>query len=168
MTEKLKQDLKEQMKFLSKDSQGAINSFDWVKVSEEIAKNHSFTEDDTNMLQANIGLVLVGLEDQDELVVNIEEDINVSKDHAQKISEEIIQQILRPIAENLSENIKRDLKNRNTTWQQDLDFIISGGDYTAFIKEPEKEVQGMSQDTSKEETLSASIKINDLKDKFTI
>ena len=40
MTEQLKQDIQEQLEFLPKESQEAINSFDWAKISEEIGKKY--------------------------------------------------------------------------------------------------------------------------------
>ena len=166
MTEKLKQDLKEQMGSLPKESQEVINSFGWEKISEEIGKKYFLTEDDINMLQADIGCVLVGLEGQDELSVNIEDDVGTSRNHAQKMAEEIIEKILKPMVDVLSENIKKSMRIRNIHWQQNLDFILSGGDYTAFIRRPEN--QNEKTNTINGNTALNPSKIDDLKSKFTI
>ena len=164
MTEKLKQDLKKQMIFIPKESQEVISAFGWEKISEEIGKKYFLTDDDINMLQADIGCVLVGLEGQNELAFNIEDDVGTSKNSAEKIANEVVEKIFKPIYETLSENIKNNLKNRNIHWQQNLDFILSGGDYTAFIRRVEKENEG--QDSLKNNFNPS--KLDDLKSKFTI
>jgi len=168
MTEKLKQQLKEQMEFIPKESQEVIDAFDWVKISEEIGKKYYLDENDINMLQAEIGLTLTGLQEQDTLATNIEDDIVVSKNHAEKITEEIIQKILKPILDELTKNVKSNLKNKNTHWQQNLNFVLSGGDYTAFIREPEPEAKAeINPNTNNMGTFNHS-KVDDLKSKFTI
>jgi hypothetical protein len=164
MTEKLKQNLKEQLALLPKESQGVINSFDWVKISEEIGKKYFLTEEDINMFQADVGLVLVGLAEQEYLAQDIEDDVIISKDHAEKMAEEVIEKILKPMVLKLTEIIKKDLKNKVIHWQQNLDFILSGGDYTAFIRRVENQTQNISN-IKKEFDPS---KIDDLKKRFTI
>lgn len=137
MIEKLKQDLKEHMNRLPKESQEVIASFGWEKISEEIGKKYFLIEDDINMLQANIGCVLVGLEEQDELAFNIEDDVGTSNADAYKMTEEIIEKILKPMVDILAQKIKKDFKDSEVDWQQNLDFILSGGDYTVFLSAPE-------------------------------
>ena len=167
MTEKLKQQLNEQMEFIPKESQEAINSFDWEKISEEIGKKYFFTEDDMDIFQADIGLVLVGLAEQEYLADDIEDDVYVSKDKAQKITEEIIEKIFKPIYENLVKNIKNKINMMPAHWQQNLDFILSGGDYTAFIRRVENPTSDKAIVGERKENTGFS-KFDDLKSKFTI
>ena len=47
---------------------------------------------------------------------------------------ELVEKIFTPIANILTENIKNNIKNKNPNWQQSVNFILSGGDYTAFIE----------------------------------
>ncbi len=166
MTEKLKQNLKEQMGALPKESQEVINSFGWERISGEIGKRYFLTEDDINILQADIGCVLVGLAEQEYLGEDIESDITISKNHAQKIAGEVEEKILKPMVDILSENIKKSMRIRNIHWQQNLDFILSGGDYTAFIRRIEDQDRGINK-INDNITLNPS-KIDDLKSKFTI
>jgi hypothetical protein len=172
MTEKLKQQLNEQLTLLPKESREAINSFDWVKISEEIGEKYFLDEDDKNLFQVDIGLVLVGLSEQEYLAQDVEDDIAVSKNHAEKMAEEVVEKILKPIYENLAKNIRKNARNMQVNWQQNLDFIISGGDYTAFIRRVEAPASSASGATSADRpagnaTFNPS-KLDDLKSKFTI
>ena len=167
MTEKNKQSIKEGLNLLPKEMQDAVSSFDWVKTSEEIGKRHFFSEEEVNVLQAEVGIVLIGIENRDFLALNIEGDIGTSKEEAEKISSEIVEKILNPIVEILTRNIRMGLKNKSVHWQQNLDFILSGGDYTAFIREPKKETKLGIEDKGTSTTFNQS-KLDDLKSKFTI
>ena len=139
MTEKTKNLIKEQIEFIPKEAQEVMNTFNWEGMSEEIGKKYLLNEGDRNDLQIEVGLVLVGLEFQELLATNIEQSLNIDKDKAEKISEEADQKIFKPMYNKLTENIKKTLKIRNIHWQQNLNFILSGGDYTAFIERIENE-----------------------------
>ena len=72
----------------------------------------------------------------------------------------------------LTENIKKDLKNKSIHWQQNLNFILSGGDYTAFIRRPENPTRSapdatMTGGQNGDDIFNPS-KLDDLKSKFTI
>jgi hypothetical protein len=166
MTEKLEQLIKEHMVSLPKESQEAINNSGWVKTCEEIGKKHLLGDQEINLLQAKVGIVLTGLEEQDYLVLGIEDDVGTSKTEAEKMAEEVVQKILKPIVESLEKKIKESMPNRVVKWQQNLDFILSGGDYTAFIREPaEPEIK---DELPKPENTFNPSKIDDLKSRFTI
>ncbi|HNW71385.1 MAG TPA: hypothetical protein PKZ36_01240 [Candidatus Paceibacterota bacterium] len=165
MTEKLKQTIKEQMVIMPKESQEVVNNFDWVKISEEIGKKYLLSEEEINILQAEIATVLVCAEDQDYLTQDIENEVGTSKTEAEKIASEVLEKIFKPLIENLSKKIKLELKDRPINWQQNLDFILSGGDYTAFIRKPIKEEDNVAPQGN---TFSNYSDLDDLKSKFTI
>jgi len=165
MTEELKQTIKEEMQMLSKESQEAINAFSWEKISEEIGKKHFLNNEEINLLQADISLVMLGILEQEFLSTRIENDVITSKEEAKIISEEIIQQIYKPTLKTLEQNIKKSLSSRSIHWKQNLDFILSGGDYTAFIRRVEEEKK--DEVPKPNETFNPS-KLDDLKSKFTI
>ena len=119
-----------------------------------------------NNLQLETGLVLIGIESQDYLEFNISENVETNKNTTEKIIEEIKQKIFKPMFDNLEEIIKKDLKNKVITWQQNLDFILSGGSYTSFIKETRK--INTQQQTLEDKKVFDPLKIDDLKNKFTI
>ena len=61
--------------------------------------------------------------------------MGTSKDEAEKIAEEINQKIFMPIYYSLTENIKKNMQNKKLDWKQNLNFVLSGGDYFVFINQ---------------------------------
>ena len=165
MTENLKQLIKEVLVELPKESQEVINSFGWENISEEIGKKYYFGAQEINKLQVEIALVMAGIEKQNSLALNIENEIVTSKDDAIKIAEEIVQKIFKPMVNKLTEMIKKNLKSRVIHWQQNLNFILSGGDYTTFIERVKNETK--DEILKGYQNLGPS-KMDDLKSKFTI
>lgn len=168
MTEKLKQIIKEEVAKLPKELQDVISSFDWVSTTEEIGKKYLLTESEINDIQVETLLVLVGIENSDSYAFNIENNVETSKEEAEKITEEINQKIFIPINDILVENIKKGEKIKNTNWEQNLNFIISGGDYSAFIKNKENLTPSSPEETPKTNIPINPKKITDLRSKFTI
>ena len=136
MTEKLKQTIKEEVGKLTKENQEVINAFGWENIAEEIGKKYLLTESEINDLQVETLLVLVGLQDPDEYAQNVESNIGTSKAEAEKIANEVMQKILIPITNLLLENIKKSDKVENATPEQNINFILSGGDYSMFLDSP--------------------------------
>ncbi len=134
MKEKLKEIIKERMKFLSEEVQEAINSLDWMKITEEIGKKYLLNENEIQNLQAETLLVLVGLEEGEVYERNIENEVGTSKSEAEKIADEAEEKIFTPIYNILEENIKKSGKTKNAKPEQNLNFILSGGDYLAFVE----------------------------------
>ena len=163
MTELLKQTIKEEIAIMPKEWQEVVNASKWDIVSEEIGKKYFLTEENIEDLQTEIGLIIIGEETIDNLRVNIEYNLVISEDSAIKIRDEIIKKIFKPMFDMFTENIKKNLKTKSIHWQQNLNFILSGGDYTAFIKRVETEIK----ENPKPNNFNPS-KIDDLKSKFTI
>lgn len=134
MTEKLQQIIKDEVVKLPKDTQDAINSLNWTNVAEEIGKKFLLDEREVNDLQSITLTVLLGLTDLDLYATVIEDKIGTTKDDAKKIADEAIQKIFTPINNVFTENIKNNLKDKNPSPEQTLNFILSGGDYSAFVE----------------------------------
>jgi len=166
MTEKLKQVIKREVEKLPKENQEAINSLGWVVISEEIGKKHLLSESEINDLQAQNLLVLVGLADPDYYSQNIEDEIGTSKDEAEKIAVEVFQKIFTPINDTLIDNLKKGDAVKNSNHKQNLNFILSGGDYSAFVEQKDN----IMNDTKNEGAVVPvfSIKKENLKRKFDI
>ena len=133
MIEKLKQTIKEEIAQLPTEMQEAINAFNWVKVAEEIGNKNQLTEEEIEDFQLETLLVLIGAVDPEFYAVNIENHVNTTKNQAQNLAKESFQKIFTPISKTIEENIKKNLKNKNPNAKQTLDFILSGGNYSAFI-----------------------------------
>jgi hypothetical protein len=130
MTDKLKQKMEEEIMKLPKERQGAINAFDWSKVTEEIGKRHLLTESELNDFQLETGLVLLGLIDLDSYALNIENNVGTTQEESKKMSIEVFNEIFTPI----SRMIESSVKIKNPNWNQRINFIISGGDYSTYIE----------------------------------
>jgi len=118
---------------LPKEAQDAINASNWEKISEEIGKKYLLDEDEIETFQLETASFLLGLVDEDLYLINIENEVGTSKDEANKIAEEVIQKIFTPVNDVLTENIKKGGKSKNPNAEQTLNFILSGGDYSAFL-----------------------------------
>lgn len=167
MTEKLKQKIKEELSRMPNEIQEAVNSFDWGKISEEIGKKYLLEETGINDLQVEIMLVMTGITNIDNLKTNIESNIGTSKDEAEKIGNELFEKIFGPIGSKITENIKKNLKDKTITWKQNINFVVSGGNYTVFL-ERENVTEKMLDKPIPEKTPVNYSKIEDLKNKFTI
>lgn len=136
MTDQLKQTIKEEIEKLPKEMQDAIGALDWAKTAEEIGKKYLLSEEEINDLQVETLLVLVGIEDGNYYAQNIEDNVGTSKNEAEKMANEALQKIFTPISDKLVENIKKSGKSKKANAEQNLDFILSGGDYSAFLTIP--------------------------------
>ncbi len=133
MTNNLKQIIKEELVKLPKESQEVINNFAWEKISEEISKMYSLTENQTNKLQAEIFMVMSGIVEEELFPLHIENRVETSKEEAEKMSEEINQKIFTPMLEKRNELLKESVQTKNQNWKKTINFIVSGGDYSVFI-----------------------------------
>jgi hypothetical protein len=159
MTEKLKQIVDGELMKLPKELQETILAFDWAKITEEIGKKFSLTESEINDLQVETLLILIGLENPDLYEVNIEDNVGTSKSEAKKIAEEAGKKIFGPLNEILVEKIKKSGKVKNSNPEQTLNFILSGGDYSAFIE---------TRDAANPTNPAVPEQTNDLKSKLVI
>lgn len=164
MREKLEKIIKEEMTFLPKEVQEAINSLDWARVAEEIGKKFLLTENEISNFQVETLLVLIGLEEGEAYVRNIENEVGTSKEEAEKIAEEAEQKIFTPIYGFLTENIKKNLKNKNLNWEQTLNFILSGGDYSTFLGRTD--ATNKSSATNENQKVVGASNILDMKNKL--
>ena len=168
MTEKLKQKIEQGLLKLPKEIRDTIKSSDWEKYTEEIGKNHKLTDDEINDFQIETSLVLLALVDPEMYITNIEDNLGMSRQEAEKIAQEVNQKILNPIYRKMIENIKNNLKDKTTTWEQNINFILSGGDYTAFLERVTKPTDKMVDTPMPEKIPVNYSKIEDMKSKFTI
>ena len=150
---------------LPKEVQEAIDISNWENMSAEIGKRYLLDENEINTLQLETASFLLGLVDEELYTKNIEDSVGISKNEAEKIAEEVNQKIFRPIYETLSKNIEEKLKNKSPNWKHTVDFITSGGDYSAFM---EKNNASKENEAFKTTTLDNSSKIEDIKNKFVI
>lgn len=187
MNETLKQIIKREVEKLPKDGQEAVNSLDWARITEEIGKKYLLSESEIDDLQTQTLLVLIGLKDADLYATGVENEVGFSKEDANKISEEVFQKIFTPIGNIVIDNIKKSGKDKDANAGQNLDFILSGGDYSAFVapvSSPLLDKEGVgggnslittspfghssSSEEEKSNIPAKPKKMDDIKSKFTI
>ncbi len=166
MSEKLKLIIEREVAKLPKENQEAISSLDWARITEEIGKKYLLNEAEINDLQVQTLLVLIGLEDPDFYASNVENEVGTSKEEAEKLSKEIFEKVFTPINDALLEKIKKSGKIRNTSPEQTLDFILSGGDYSALIENKANEEP--VRPTIEKKIPVKPAKMEDIRSKFTI
>ena len=148
MTEKLKNIVQEEVMKLPKEAQEAIASLDWGNIVEEIGKKYLLDESEINDLQAETLTVLLGLTDLELYAIDIENEIGTTKDNANKIAAEVIEKIFAPIGNKIIENIKKSGKHNGADAEKNLNFILSGGDWTAFVEIPPPLDKGRTEEGS--------------------
>lgn len=135
ISEKSKNLIKEEMLNLPKEVQDAINSLDWESIAEQIGKKYLLDENEINTFQLETASFILGLVDEDLYPRNIEDEVGTSRAEAEKIAREVEEKIFKPIYDTMIENIKNSQKSKSSTAEQNLNFILSGGDYSAFVEE---------------------------------
>jgi len=169
MTEKSKNLIKEEMLNLPKEVQEAINASDWEKISEEIGRKYLLDEDEINTLQLETASFLLGFVDEDSYLIDIENKVGTSKDEAEKIAEEVEQKIFTPISNAMDENIKNNLKDKTPNPEQTLNFILSGGDYSAFVQQRENQTPEEASGADNTPSVTATPPtLEEIKQKLTI
>jgi hypothetical protein len=169
MTEKLKNIIQEEIVKLPKEVSEAVGAFDWVGAAEVIGKKYLLSDSEINDFQVETMLVLFGIEDADLYAINIENEVGTTKADAEKMAAEALEKIFAPIDKIFVENIKKNGKDKNAKPEQNLDFILSGGNYAAFVVPPSpSQGEGPGVRSDERNKIPVKPKMSDIKDKFTI
>lgn len=130
---------------LPKEVQEAINASSWERLSEEIGKKYLLNEDEINTLQLETASFLLGFIDEDSFPTYIEDEVGLSRNEANKISEEIFQKIFIPIDNALPESFKLSteepkepeleptLDNRLSKFPPEMSKIIEESNYQSTL-----------------------------------
>src|SRR3989344_6277637 len=99
--EKLQQTIKEEVSKLPKEWQDAVNSSDWMKITEELGGKYQLTEDQLVDFQTETLLTLIGATGLNSYTVNIETEANIEEGSAGNLANESKEKIFRPIYKTL-------------------------------------------------------------------
>lgn len=132
MEKQIKLTIKEELEKLPTERQTIINSFDWIEISKKIGGKYLFTENEIGKLQIEVLLILVEMEYLNDLKINIENSLATTKNQAEGVAKEIEEQIFKPIAQKLEASTIAQMVFSTPKWNQTINFIISGGDYSVF------------------------------------
>jgi hypothetical protein len=136
MNIKAENDIQDQIQKLPKETAEAINAFDWQKATAEVGKKYVNDESSTGLLQVLVGMVLSGIDYGDTLAYDIEDEIGTTAEEAKNIAAELDRKVFKPVYDIMVQKIKAGLKDKNPDWRQNVDFVLSNGDYTIFQEEP--------------------------------
>ncbi|MBS3903974.1 MAG: hypothetical protein KGZ39_01440, partial [Simkania sp.] len=101
MTDKLKQIIEEEVLKMPREFQEAFTASNWISVSEDIARKYVlYLDEEINKFQAEVFLVLSGVVQYEQLSVNIENELGLSKEEAEKMEGEVLERIIFPFSEN--------------------------------------------------------------------
>jgi len=134
MTEQLQKIIHDELANLPEKVQKGINSVDWVEICNSIGLKYLLTDDGINKLQTEVLLVLINMEYLDDLKLNIENHLEILKKDSENIAEDLVKQVFNPINNKIKEDVKNNLSYKNLSWNQTINFIVSGGDYTVFLE----------------------------------
>ena len=133
MTEKLAQTIKEDLVKLPLEVGKAITSSGWEEITEIIGKKYSLSDDDINILQLEVGLVLLKYNKISMFTINIHSSLIIDEETAINIKKELDEKVFTPIEKSIQSLIKINPHYKNVNWNQTINFIISGGDYSVFL-----------------------------------
>jgi hypothetical protein len=133
MKPELKEEINKIMLGIPERNRLAISSIDWAHVTKEIGEKYYLNEEELDLLMVETALVLLGLKDYDLFKLAIE-DMGLSQNDIRSIAKETEDKIFNPISKKIIDSIKKEAELNNTSWDKRVNFILSGGDYTNFIK----------------------------------
>ncbi|HPR84312.1 MAG TPA: hypothetical protein PL034_02020 [Candidatus Paceibacterota bacterium] len=133
MKPELKEEINKIMLGIPERNRLAISSIDWAHVTKEIGEKYYLNEEELDLLMVETALVLLGLKDYDLFKLAIE-DMGLSQNDIRGIAKETEDKIFNPISKKIIDSIKKEAELNNTSWDKRVNFILSGGDYTNFIK----------------------------------
>jgi hypothetical protein len=135
MTEQLQKIVTEELVKLPEEIQGAINSVDWAEISKRVGLMSLLTDVEVNKLQTEVFLILISFEPLNTFKMNLENHVGITESEADKINAELIEKVFNPVKAKLKENIEKSGRVKGATWKQNINFIVSGGNYAAFLDE---------------------------------
>lgn len=162
MDKKLQELIKEYLVKLPKETQDVIMGFPWAEISNEIGEDIGLVDNELIDLQTETAIVLLGMCTPEEYVKNLENEVGVTKNEAEKIMRQAKDKIFDPMALRLESVIKNKITTKETPWDQNINFIISGGSYFFFLDQP------MKEGTEQTKIDTPSKNIADLREKLSL
>jgi len=127
--ETLQKAIEEELLMLPKETQAVLRDFPWFEILEDIGVKSALLEEEITGLQTETALLLVGVMSPEEYKQKLINEVGLTENEANKIQKEVLEKILEPIAEQITSKIKQGVNQRNTDIEQNISFILSGGNY---------------------------------------
>lgn len=149
MNPELERTIKEQIQKLPQEVKNLISNVGiWDKILNVGSKNR-LNEKQARILLIETSLILFGLTNPEDLFYQLKEQLKVAENTIisviKEVDEKIIGNLKKILIDTYNKNveveenkIKENVKNKNTNWQQNVDFALSGGDYSVFMEDRQK------------------------------
>lgn len=134
----------------------------------KIGEANNLTDEEIADFQTELALILVGVENPKDFADNIEMEIGLDKAESEKLAQEVMDKIIPPIGDKIEERVKNTMKNKDAKWSQNVDFVLSGGNYSAFAEQPGTTNISVRTDKKIILPVRSESEAEDLKNKFTI
>jgi hypothetical protein len=146
---KLEEILAERFAALPVTVQSAINDASVEEKLRTLAGKHKLHLDQWVLLENEIMLTLLGISDPEDMAENIAKEVNVSKEVAEALVNDIAREIFTPIRELLQENLEGATEEVDTrpTIKADPSFDLPAEDVPAPSTPAETEGEGETADT---------------------
>ena len=137
----LQQKIAEYFEKLPSDLQTVFSDMKWLQNINEISVKYNLSSTQTETFATETTLLLLAIIHVDEYEDILRKELGQSKETVEKIFEEIYSSFLENIQEQLEEayyeNVNSLMEERviNSDWKQNINFVLSGGDYSSFLEE---------------------------------
>ncbi len=168
----LQQKIAEYYVKLPKEAQTVFANMKWMEDLKRISAKYNLNEEQIATLATETTLVLLGIIHLNEYEKIIVSEFKISKESTDKIIAEIYISILKAVQPHLIKafdtNAKflAEEKIKNAKWDDNIKFILSGGNYSYFMEKPES--SSNFADTIRAIIPNNPIKADDIKSKFVI
>ncbi|MFA6177762.1 MAG: hypothetical protein WC694_02615 [Candidatus Paceibacterota bacterium] len=116
--------------------QEIFSSMKWLETLKQISLKYNLNNTQQETLGTETTLLLLGIIHLDEYQKNLWTELNLSEEFMDNIFKEINDSIINTIRPKLFEVFEKNVKSgisEKADWQQNINFILSGGDYSAFL-----------------------------------
>lgn len=178
MNPEIEKIIKEQMKILPPEVINILADPAFGEKIINIGKKNILNEVQLVILQQETNLVLLGLVHPDEYENELKNRLKIDEMKVNNILSDVNREILGGVREKLvglfnvsDESLtyeERKALEKKANWKQNLDFILSGGDYSVFMDSMPEEVDSSTKDREgiSGYTIDTPPKIMDTKNKF--
>lgn len=137
--------IKEQLKILPKEVISIIADVSWIEKVLDIGKKNGLSEKQLEILQLETNLLLLGLVHPDDYPKELESHLKISDIKLDNVVNDVNRELLSSVRGKLVELFNKHYESSlaeksgeistNPNWMQNLDFIMSGGDYYFLTEE---------------------------------
>lgn len=125
MKEEIKKRIDEELLKISPEKRDAINLVPWIDITEEICIQHGLTNEETEDVEREVGVVILGLRNYDNFLSRIE-DIVAIDELAEKLVADLTDQVFEKIAKKITPDIEEIILKKEEAISLEVDLQFGG------------------------------------------